>query len=106
YRPDATQYGAGVHPHRVVNHQAVKAIHPDISVTLGHCPEHLQALIQTEQGLLFRIAQDGHDQLVENLAAPLDEIQMPVRERVKRARIDSNDRLQSASAKKFRESGF
>src|SRR6185437_6013987 len=38
--------------------------------------------------------QDGHDQLVENLAAPFDQIQVPVGRWIKRAGIDGDDLLQ------------
>ncbi len=46
---------------------------------------------------LSRIAGDGHDQPIEELAAPMDQVEVPVRNRIERSGIDGDDLLQETS---------
>src|SRR5882762_4978713 len=60
-------------------------------------PQHLQSLSHAEHRALLRVAQDRDHQLFKNLGAPLDQIEMPVRSRIKRSRINSDAFVQSSS---------
>ena len=93
-RADAAQHGAGLDPCRVVHRQAVEDVHLNVLELGGQGLQHGAAFAQAEQRALLRIAQDGHDQLVENLAAPFNQVQVPVGRRIKRAGIDGDDLIQ------------
>ena len=59
--------------------------------------QHLQPLRQAEHRGLLRVAQNRHHQLFEHLAAPLNQIQVPIGRWIKRAGIDGDDLLQESS---------
>src|SRR5205814_10187137 len=61
-----------------VDEQAGERVHLNAGQVRGGLLEHGQALLQREQGLLRRIDQHCHDQLVEVAAGPFDDVQMAV----------------------------
>ncbi len=70
----------------------------DVFYLRGHGHQHLTALLHREQGLPFiQITGDGHNQLVEQLAPAMDQIEMPVRDGIERSGIDGDNVLQEAS---------
>ncbi|MEY2411704.1 MAG: hypothetical protein QOD84_310, partial [Acidobacteriaceae bacterium] len=58
---------------------------------------HGPAFPDAEQRVLVRIPQNRHDQLIENIAAALDQIQMTVSGRIERAGVDGNYLFQCPS---------
>ena len=51
--------------------------------------DHLEPLLHVEERLLGRIGDHGHDQLVEDAQATLDEIEVSVVHRIEHARVDA-----------------
>ena len=82
----------------VIDEQSFEHIHFDVRPFLGDFAQHLHALGHAEQRLLFRVAEHGHDQEIEHFLAALDQIQVAVGDRVKRARIDGNGSFHCDSA--------
>src|ERR1019366_4023882 len=64
---------------------------------LGHGFQHVATLGYGEQRILLRIAQDRDDQFIEDLCPAMNEVEVPVRDRVKRSGIDGYDSLQGLS---------
>jgi hypothetical protein len=58
--------------------------------------QHVQPFFQRKQGLLVRIVQDGHDQLIEDLAPALNQVKMAVSNGIKRTGVDGDNVLQVA----------
>src|SRR5262249_53895171 len=90
----AAQHRFGFLLHGVVHQQAFEGVDAHVLVALDHLFEHLPAFDDGEQRVLLNVAQNGHDELVKDLAATLDQVEMPVGERVKRARINGADQVQ------------
>ncbi len=63
--------------------------------TLGHLagnfPKHLNPFLNRKQRIFFEVAQDAYDQMIEDLRAPLDQVEVSVRNRVKGPRIYGQD---------------
>src|SRR6266511_1400697 len=97
-RADAAQDSLRPPAARVVHQQALKRLHSDVRPLPGALDQHLPPLFHGEQRRLFRVPQDGHNQLVEYLRAPLNQIEVAVGRRIKRSWIDRYD-SQCPSAK-------
>ena len=91
------QHGTGLDPGRVIDRQAIEYIHPNVPEVRSQGFQHGAALPQAEQRVLVRIPQDRDNQLVEDLAAAVNQIQVPVGRGIERAGIDGNDLLQESS---------
>ena len=55
-----------------------------------------------ERGVFLGIAGDGDDQVVEELAAPVNQVEVPVGDRIERTGVDGSDLFQCASAVNLR----
>lgn len=73
----------------VPNHQTAEGIDFHALDVGDRFPDHLQAVIQREEGVLLWISTQRHDDAVEDFHRPLDDVQMPIGNRVERPRIDS-----------------
>src|SRR5215467_3977002 len=87
---NAAQNHAGATFARVVHEQSVKNVHLDARPSVRHFAQHLYALGNAEQRLLFRVSQHGHDQQVKHFLAALDQVEVAVGHRVKGAGINGN----------------
>ena len=75
----------------VVDEEAVKRPNLDVGVRLDHFGEHFDALFHRKQALFALVLQHRHDQAVRQLAAAANQVQVPIRNRIERARIDSDN---------------
>ena len=94
---NAAQYRAGIGPQRVVHGQSIESINLHILEVGSEIVQHQAPLGNAEQGQLLRITQNRDYQLVEDLAAAGDQIQMPVSRRIERAGIDRGNFFQWSS---------
>ena len=102
-RPDAAQDASRLHGFRVLHHQPVKGVDANILQMRCERPQHLQPLGHAEHRALLRVAQDADHQFLKNLGAPLDQVEVPVGGRIKRAGIDSDAFVQSSSQEQAAE---
>ncbi len=86
--PYAAQHRFGFFLHGIVHQQALKSFNPHILIVLDHLFQHLQPFTDGKQRVFFRVAQHGDDQLIKNLAAPLNQVEVPVGYWIKRTGID------------------
>jgi hypothetical protein len=71
----------------VVDEQALERADVNVREVRGDFPQHLLALLEREQRLrLLRVADHGHDDVLEVARRPLDDVEMTVRHRVERSR--------------------
>jgi hypothetical protein len=90
-RPQAAQdHLAGILLHEL-RQQPAEARHLHVLVRLQHFLGELHALVEREERPLRLAVGDAHDHLVEELRCPLDEVLVPVGDRVEGARIDGAD---------------
>jgi len=73
---NATHDDAGSALGRVADQQAVERNYFDIGAAVHHFVEHFDALFDSEKRLLFVVAQDSDDELVEECRRSVDEIQV------------------------------
>src|SRR5260221_3375186 len=71
---------------RVVRQEALENVHFYARPMLGHLAQHLHALAHAEKRLLLGILEHRHNDEVEHFFAPLDQVEMAVRHRIKRSR--------------------
>ena len=57
--------------------------------SLEDLPDHGDPLFSREQGRFFGIFEDGDEDPVEDVEPPVDDVDVAVRDRIERARIDS-----------------
>src|SRR5271157_2041816 len=101
-RADATQHRVRVLLDAVSHQQPLENINGDVVEPRGHFLDHLLALLHVEQRLcLVHIAGDGNDEPIEELAAAMNQVEMAVRDRIERARIDGDNILQEASEERI-----
>ena len=65
----------------------------------GHGFQHGAPLPQAEERAFLGVAQDGHNQLVKNIASPLDQVEVSIGGRIERAGVDGDNLLQISSQK-------
>src|SRR4029077_6462368 len=63
----------------------------------GQLAQHFPPLGHAEHGALLRVSEDGDHELFKNLAASLNQVEVPVRGRIKGTRIDGRAFIQSSS---------
>src|ERR1700685_1401774 len=102
--PNASQHANGVNRLRIFDHQTMERIEADVLQVRGQLLYHLQPLGHAKHRSLLRVAQDGDDQLLKNLASPLNQIEVPVGWRIKRTGIDGDALVQSSSREGLTES--
>lgn len=76
---------------RIAHEQAIEGDHFDIGQAVDHFGEHVDALFDGEEGLLFVVAENGDDEPVEERGRPVDEIQVAAGDGVEGARIDGDN---------------
>ena len=89
-RPDAAQQNRGRARGRIIHQQPVEGIHLHVGIDADHFAQHFHALLDGEERLLALVPQNRNDQPVEQPRAALDQIEMPVGDRVERSRIDGD----------------
>src|SRR4030095_629253 len=82
----------GADSRRVVYQQTFKAIDPHAALeVLKNRARHMQPLLDRKQRIaLIRIDRDRDDNPVKHLESSFDKVDMPIRDRIERARIDSD----------------
>lgn len=88
---NAAQNNARAAVGRIVDQEAVKGCDLDVGKAADYFIEHLDAFFDREKGLFFLVAQDRHQQLIEQGGAALDQIEMPIGDRVEGTGINSDD---------------
>ena len=72
----------------VIDQQPVERVDLDVRASLEHLAHDLDALLHAEQGRFLDVHQDRDDDLVEQVRAPLDDVDVPVGQRIERAWIN------------------
>ena len=85
----AAHHGAGAHPVHEVDQQAGEALDP-APRPIDHLADRLDPLLDGEQRLLSFVDQHGHDHLVEQRTATLDDVEVAVVDGVERPGIDGD----------------
>ena len=88
---DAAEDDLGVAAADIVDEQAVEEIDFDVGPFAGDLAEHFRALGSGEERGFVEVLEDGDDEAFEDACAASDEVQMPVGNRVKGARVDGDD---------------
>ncbi len=78
---------------RVVDQQTLEGIDLDVGEVSADLAQHLHAFLHCEEGVLFRVEQQGNDKAAEQARSPLDEVEVAVGDRVEGPRIDGGDLL-------------
>ncbi len=85
---DAAQDGLGTLLAGKLDQEAVKGFHGDVSELMGGFAEHFDAIFGWKKGLFFSVVEDGDDEMVEDLGATGDQVEMAVGRRVEAPRVD------------------
>src|SRR5664280_1126045 len=98
HRANPAQHRIGVFLDTVDDQQTLKYIDGHVVEFGRHRLQHVFALFHFEQSfVLVEVAGNRHNEPVEELAATIDQVQVPVRNRVERSGIDGDDILQATS---------
>ncbi len=79
------------------HHQPVEGVQPDIFQACRKRSEHLDPLGHTEHRALLRVTENRDHQFFKDLAASLNQIEVPIGRRIKRTGIDRDAFVQSSS---------
>jgi hypothetical protein len=92
---NAAEDRRGVDPLGEIDRQPAVVLDLDVAAVglvgdhrLNEGPGHLQPLLEGEQGGLLRVVADGQDDLVEEAPGPPQHVEVAVRYRVERARVE------------------
>jgi hypothetical protein len=81
-RPKAPQDHAGPDFVREVDDQAVERRDGDAGEVAERALQHVETLVEREGAALPEVPRDGHDQLREHTSPAMNQVQVPVRDRV------------------------
>jgi hypothetical protein len=81
-RAEAPQDEGRLPPARVVHEEAVEAVHGDVRPRRDGLAQERQTLLDREHRLLVLVPEDRDDELVHELAAAADEVEVAVRHRI------------------------
>ena len=84
-----------------IHQETVERLHFDSGSLLGGEAHQLHPFVQGQYRMLLRVRGHRHVDLVEQAQAPVDEVHMPVGDRVERARIDADPHAEASARSRW-----